>query len=104
MKHEINTDDAAGAAPSTAAPGFTSIFTVILQDAAAIPAAASVLFSCFIFISKCQFLMFDLNDDSWYVPTPKRVPDRFQTDSRSIRDGFGQLGSRQVRDVSKFPK
>ena len=29
MKHEINTDAAAGAAASAAAPGFTTLYTVV---------------------------------------------------------------------------
>ena len=34
MKHEINTDAAAvGAAASAAAPGFTTVFTVVSRDA-----------------------------------------------------------------------
>ena len=45
MKHEINKDDAAGAAVSAVAPGF-AIFTVVSRDAAAAPtAAASMLIS-----------------------------------------------------------
>ena len=51
MKHAINTDAAAaGAAAFADAPGFATVFTVVSRDAAA-PAEASVLISCFIFIS-----------------------------------------------------
>ena len=44
----------AGAAASATDPGFTTVFTVVSQDAVAktaAPAAASVLISCFIFMS-----------------------------------------------------
>ena len=34
MQYEINTDAAAGAAASAAAPGFTMVFTVVSRDAA----------------------------------------------------------------------
>ena len=38
-ENEIDTDAAAGAAPSAAAPGFTTVFTVVSRDAAAEAAA-----------------------------------------------------------------
>ena len=65
MKHESNTDAAAEAPASAAAPGFT-VRAVISRDAAveaAAPATASVLISCFIFILNFESLIFDLNFD-----------------------------------------
>ena len=46
----------------------TTVVTVVSRDAAAAaPAAASVLISCFIFISNFQILMLDLNLDFYFV-------------------------------------
>ena len=63
MKHEINTDAAAGAAASAAASRETTVKTVVkpgaAAEAAAPAAAASVLISCFIFIFYFGF-SFDL--------------------------------------------
>ena len=65
IKHEINTDAAAGAAASAAASRETTVKTVVKPGAAAEAAApaapASVSISCFMFISNFQFLIFDLN-------------------------------------------
>ena len=69
MKNEnqIEPDAAAGVAASAAAPGFTIVFGVVSRDAAAEAAtpaaAASVMMSCFMFISNLQILTFDLNFD-----------------------------------------
>ena len=60
-ENEIDTDAAvAGAAASAAAPGFinTNFFTVVLGDAAAEAAAASVPLSFSFFISHFHFLEF----------------------------------------------
>ena len=65
MKHEINTDAAAAGAEadaSAAAPIWTTVFTVVSQDAAAEtgapPTASSALIACFILISSFQFSIF----------------------------------------------
>ena len=57
-ENEIKTDVAAGAAAYTADPGFTIVFPVVSQDAAAeavAPAAASVSISFLFFISHFSF-------------------------------------------------
>ena len=59
MKHEMNTDAAAGAAASAAGSGFTTVFTVVGRDAAA-EAAAPAAAAASVFIS-FSFLPFHFN-------------------------------------------
>ena len=65
VKLEINTDAAtAGAAVSAAAPGFTTVLTVVSRNAAAEAAASvSISFSCFILIFQFSFRIFIFHFD-----------------------------------------
>ena len=67
-EHEIDTDAAAdGATASAAAPGFTTVYTVVSRNAAAEAAASvSISFSFFIFIYDFNFDFLICFCHRWY--------------------------------------
>ena len=111
MKNENDTYAAAGAAACAAAPGFTTVFTVVSQDAAAAAASVSILFSFFIshlsfaFLAASFLLTMRISDHVEHNPIPA-APDSTQAATREHEAGSVQAAvySQHLETVRHTPQ